>query len=165
MFKIINAKAPPPLDQILSHPVQNLKTCSLKFILNFCLSLASGHSSENSVFMSCFSHQRCVCSLSFSYFHSHSKQCWNSHASGHVIWQMVPIHITKYTIHIHWSGKGWRKSSKGNLHSFGSPQFMSASAKPLSSGMSKTIMKPEIDITKDLYTLYNSWERLLMRKN
>jgi hypothetical protein len=56
----------------------------------------------------------------------------------------------RYIIHIHCSVKGCRKLNKGNLHSFGSPQFMSASAKPLSSGMSKTIMKPVIDVRKDI---------------
>jgi hypothetical protein len=54
--------------------------------------------------------------------------------------------MMRYTIHIHCSGKGCRKLNKGNLHSFGSPHLMSASAKPRSSGMSKTIIKPEIDI-------------------
>jgi len=54
----------------------------------------------------------------------------------------------RYIMHIHCSGKGCRKLNKGNLHSFGSPQFISASAKPLSSGMSKTIMKPAIYIRR-----------------
>lgn len=84
-------------------------------------------------------------------------------ATGNLIWQKVPIHIMRYTIHIHWSGKGCRKSNNGNLHSFGSPQFISASAKPLSSGISKTIIKPEIILER--YTNFKNTQVELVRQS
>ena len=83
-----------------------------------------------------------------SFLHSHIRVYNNTYRHNAIKYVRLPIHIMRYIMHIHCSGKGCRKLNKGNLQSFGSPHFISASAKPLSSRMSKTILKPAIEIRR-----------------